>query len=161
MGNVRARLAALAATVLPAGAFDWGAIPPQALENLNRTPSCAKSCILDLHWAKTYAPECSQLPFGVEYGSRLCRNFMYQFMIDTCIKSHCNDEDRRTVCILQQSRSTADNRHGNWGKVPVRALEFRSSCRRGKWPAKLLFIQKSQMIISSYRLPVVCCLSSV
>jgi hypothetical protein len=87
---------------------------------------------------------------------------MYQSMMDTCIKSHCNDEDRRTVCILQRSGSIADNRHGSWGKVPARALGFRSSCRRGKWPAKLLFmIRKSQMIIRSYRLPVVGCLSSV
>src|SRR5271170_4803097 len=100
LGTVHAKLTALAATVLPAGAFDLGAIPPKVVENLSRTPSCAMSCIFDPHWIKTYAPECSQLPLGAEYGSRLCRNFMYQFMIDTCIKSHCSDEDRRTVSLF-------------------------------------------------------------
>ena len=54
-------------------------------------------CILDQHWTKTYAPECADLPLGTEYGARLCRNYMYQHMIDHCIKGKCNDGDRRTV----------------------------------------------------------------
>jgi len=67
------------------------------MENISKTPNCAMSCILDPHWAEKYAPECSQLPQGTEYGARLCKNSMYQFMIDYCIKEKCNENDRKTV----------------------------------------------------------------
>jgi hypothetical protein len=88
------KLLAFASIILPAHSFDMGGLPPQAMENISKTPSCAMSCILDPHWAQKYAPECLQLPLGTEYGARLC---VYQFMIDYCIKEKCNENDRKTV----------------------------------------------------------------
>jgi hypothetical protein len=78
-------------------AIDFSTIPVKAMENLAQTPGCAMQCILDPHWAQTYAPECSDLPVGKEYGARLCRNYMYQHMVDNCIKGKCNDNERRLV----------------------------------------------------------------
>ena len=80
-------------------------LPAKATENISRTPSCAMTCILDPHWAKYYAPECSQLPWGPEYGARLCRNFLYRFMIDHCIKGNCDEHDVNTV--LQSAKFTS------------------------------------------------------
>jgi len=92
-------LAALIGLALQVRAINLGAIPQIAIQNLARTPSCAMPSILDPHWTKTYAPECAALPVGIEYGARLCRNYMYQHMIDHCIKGKCNDDDRITVSL--------------------------------------------------------------
>jgi hypothetical protein len=88
---------ALATLTYQVWAINMGDIPPIAIQNLARTPGCAMPCILDPHWTKTYAPECADLPLGIEYGARLCRNYMYQHMMDHCIKGKCNDDDRKTV----------------------------------------------------------------
>lgn len=118
------KLVALASLLLHAKAFDVGGLPPKVLENISQTPSCAMSCILDSHWAKTYAPECSQLPFGTEYGARLCTNSIYQYMIDHCIKQKCNENDRKQVYI-NFLKLILTVRHENWGKALVKLLEFK------------------------------------
>jgi hypothetical protein len=68
---------------------------PRAVQNLESTPSCAKMCLLNPKYARTYASEGRDIDFGPEYGRMLCHNAKYQFMLDACIKEKCSDEDRR------------------------------------------------------------------
>jgi hypothetical protein len=81
-------------------AIDLSVLGERAVVNLNLTPECAQKCILNPTWAKTYAPECSGIPLGMEYGKKLCQNYMYQHMLDNCFKDKCNDEERKRVNIL-------------------------------------------------------------
>jgi hypothetical protein len=78
-------------------AIDIGVFGERAVLNLNLTPACAQMCILNPKWVRTYAPECADIPHGVEYGIRLCQNYMYQRMLDNCFKDKCNDDDREQV----------------------------------------------------------------
>src|SRR5579862_4815026 len=84
---------AIILSIIPVWAFN---LPLQALQNIIQTPGCATSCIFDGHWAKTYAPNCNGPP-NVEQGACLCRTYMYQHMMDNCIKEKCSDNDRRLV----------------------------------------------------------------
>jgi hypothetical protein len=77
--------------------LDISGFGKKALENLNKTPACAQSCIMNPKWAKTYAPECADLDFGKEYGMKLCQNYMYQHMLDNCFKEKCSAKDRKKV----------------------------------------------------------------
>ena|SRR5579859_1336982 len=86
-----------------ASAIDLNAFGERALSNLNKTPTCAQMCILNPKWARTYAPECANIPLGVKYGRKLCQNFMYQAMLDNCFKEKCsNPEDRKKVILANE-----------------------------------------------------------
>src|SRR5204863_129881 len=98
--------------------------------NLNLTPPCAQMCILDPKWAKTYAPECADIPLGIEYATKLCQNYMYQYMLDSCFKDKCNDADRTKVIIVP--RIHADYRQENWEKTLAKAMESTLICLPGK-----------------------------
>jgi hypothetical protein len=110
--------------------FDLTVFGERAMININRTPLCAKMCIFNPKWARTYAPECSSLPFGREYATRLCQNSVYQQMLDSCFKEKCNGNDRRLV--ESHVFSCANCRQGNWGKTLVRALGSMWNCHHGE-----------------------------
>jgi hypothetical protein len=78
-------------------AFDLTVFGARAIKNLNQTPTCAQLCIFNPKWARTYAPECADIPLGVEYATKLCENYMYQHMLDSCFKDKCSDGDRQKV----------------------------------------------------------------
>lgn len=118
-------LLALAGLAFQVNAINMADFPQTAIQNLARTPGCAMTCILNPHWTKTYAPECSDIPMGREYGARLCRNNIYQQMIDGCIKENCSENDRRMVPPLFPGHcmgKVVDCRHASWGGVRVRVL---------------------------------------
>jgi hypothetical protein len=66
--KVRSKLFAFAST-LPAQTFDIANTPLKAGENISRRTNCAILYVLDPHWDEKYAPERSQLPFGIFYGN--------------------------------------------------------------------------------------------
>ena len=80
--------------------FGVGNLGERVITNLNLTPSCAQTCIFNPKWTRTYAPECANIPIGIEYGTKLCQNYMYQHMLDNCFKEKCNDQDRKKVSPL-------------------------------------------------------------
>ena len=90
-------IVAVVSLVVPtlAAPMDLGDLGLTAINNIFRTPPCAMKCILDPHWLKTYAPECSDMSVGKDLGIRLCQNYMYQAMIDDCIKGKCDDGETR------------------------------------------------------------------
>ena len=92
-----AGIVTLLASTVSVSAIDLSVFGERTVVNLNLTPACAQMCILNPKWAKTYAPECSDIPHGVEFGKRLCENYVYQHMLDNCFKDKCNDEDRKKV----------------------------------------------------------------
>lgn len=94
--SVTALIAALVASA-SVSAIDLAAFGPRALQNLNQTPACAQLCIFNPKWARTYAPECADLPLGKEYATKLCENYMYQHMLDSCFKDKCTDGERQKV----------------------------------------------------------------
>ena len=67
------------------------------MNNLNLTPACAQRCIFNPKYVQTYAPECNNLEFGVEYARRLCKSNLYQHMLDNCFKEKCTHDDRKRV----------------------------------------------------------------
>ena len=97
-------LAGIVTLVASASAFDISVFGERAVQNLNLTPACAQICILNPKWAREYAPECSTIDLGVEYGTRLCQNYMYQHMLDNCFKDKCKVKDRKKVRLLSSSR---------------------------------------------------------
>lgn len=113
----------LIASAAPAvSAIDTGILGERALLNLNLIPACAKICILDPKWARTYAPECAGIPLGIEYVTKLCQSHLYQHMLDSCIKDKCNDNDRMRV--FMNPRIHVNCRRGNWGKILAKVMEF-------------------------------------
>lgn len=111
----------LAASVAFVSAIDIGSFGERTIINLNLTPACAQICIFNPKWARRYAPECADLPLGVEYATKLCENYIYQHMLDNCIKGKCNDSDRKKVIC---SLSHTDFRQGNWERTLVRVSEY-------------------------------------
>jgi hypothetical protein len=97
VGNVRVRLAALAAALLPAGAFDLSALPPRALEHISRTPVVLCLAL----WTRVEREHMLRNAHGFHWVWNMdldCAGISYiKLMIDSCIKSKCDEEDRRTV----------------------------------------------------------------
>jgi len=126
--SITAVLAALVASAT-VNAFDIKAFGARALKNLNQTPACAQMCIFNPKWARTYAPECADIPLGVEYATKLCQNYMYQHMLDSCFKEKCSDGDRKKViwCLFQ-----IDFRLENWERILVLVMGSMFRCRPGK-----------------------------
>ena len=85
----------LITSAISVSAIDISVFGERTIVNLNLTPTCAQMCILNPKWSRTYAPECSDIPLGVEYGKRLCQNYLYQHMLDNCFKDKCSDTDRK------------------------------------------------------------------
>lgn len=101
-----ANIVTLILSTVSVSAIDLSVFGERAVVNINLTPACAQMCILNPKWAKTYAPECSGIPFGLEYGKRLCQNYLYQHMLDNCFKDKCDDNNRRRVrAILNLSNA--------------------------------------------------------
>jgi hypothetical protein len=98
--KVLAGIVAVIASAASASAFDISVFGERAVQNLNLTPACAQICILNPKWAREYAPECASIDLGVEYGTRLCQNYMYQHMLDNCFKDKCKVKDRKKVRLL-------------------------------------------------------------
>lgn len=111
-------------------------LPPQALKNIVQTPACATACIFDGKWAAKYAPECNGPP-SVEQGACLCRTYLYQHMMDFCIKDKCNDEDRRRVFSFYNG---TDKRLVNWGRVHAMPLEYLSNFHPGSYRNTISYI---------------------
>jgi hypothetical protein len=96
-----ATLFTILASALAVSAIDISVFGEKAVINLNLTPPCAQMCILNPKWARTYAPECSEIPLGIEYGTKLCQNYMYQHMLDSCFKEKCGPKDRKKVELVK------------------------------------------------------------
>ena len=122
---------ALIASAASASAFDISVFGERAVQNLNLTPACAQMCILNPKWAKEYAPECANIDLGVEYGTRLCQNYVYQHMLDNCFKEKCKAKDRKRVTLLLLFRAKM-HRQGNLGKTLARVMESTWNCLLGK-----------------------------
>jgi hypothetical protein len=119
----------IASAVSAVSAIDIGVLGERAVLNLNLTPACAQMCILNPKWARTYAPECADIPFGIEYATKLCQNHMYQYMLDSCFKDKCNDHDRNRVFVL--FRVHVNFRRGTWGKILAKVMESTLICLPG------------------------------
>lgn len=87
--------------------FDVSVFGERAIKNFNASPVCAQICIFNPKWARTYASELSDMPFGKEYGKRLCENDKYQEALDGCFKRRCNDKNRRKARDL--GKDTCDS----------------------------------------------------
>ena len=98
--NVLAGIVALIASAVSVEAFDISIFGERTIRNLNLTPACAQMCILNPKWAKEYAPECAGIELGIEYGTRLCQNYVYQHMLDNCFRDKCKPKDRKRVISL-------------------------------------------------------------
>lgn len=130
--KVVAGVAIIAATAA-VSAFDISVFGERAVQNLNLTPACAQMCILNPKWAREYAPECSNIDLGVEYGTRLCQNYVYQHMLDNCFKDKCTPKDRKKV---QDSSSSLLNcvGKGTWkGYLPELWSQFRITSLVKTW----------------------------
>ena len=101
--KVIAGIVAIIASTATVSAVDISVFGERAVQNLNLTPACAQMCILNPKWAREYAPECATIDLGIEYGTRLCRNYVYQHMLDNCIKDKCKPKDRKKVKSHQDS----------------------------------------------------------
>lgn len=95
--KVIAGIVAIITSAATVSALDISVFGERAVQNLNLTPACAQMCILNPKWAREYAPECATIDLGVEYGRRLCRNYVYQHMLDNCFKDKCKPKDRKKV----------------------------------------------------------------
>ena len=122
-------------------AIDFGVLGERAILNLNLTPACAQTCILNPKWARTYAPECAGIPLGIEYATKLCQSYLYQHMLDSCFKDKCNDNDRKRV--FMHPRIHVNCRRGNWGKRLAKVTEFMLICLPGKIVFNILFSLRS------------------
>jgi hypothetical protein len=128
--KVLAGIVAVIASAASASAFDISVFGERAVQNLNLTPACAQICILNPKWAREYAPECASIDLGVEYGTRLCQNYMYQHMLDNCFKDKCKVKDRKKVRLLLIKAKL--RRQGNSGKTLARVMESIWNCLLGK-----------------------------
>jgi hypothetical protein len=72
-----------------AGLTNAGDFGARALANMAKMPNCALKCVINPKYARTYAPECDDIPFGKEYGRMLCQNEKYQQMLDGCFREKC------------------------------------------------------------------------
>src|SRR5579862_2373947 len=90
-------LLALITLVVALPKLDVSDFGERAVKNLNQVPVCAQICILNPKWARIYAPEISSIPFGKEYGKKLCENSKYQDMLDGCFKKRCSEKNRTKV----------------------------------------------------------------
>jgi len=124
-------------------AIDISALGERTVLNLILTPGCAQMCILNPNWVKTYAPECADIPLGIEYATKLCQNYMYQHMLDNCFKDKCNDGDRKKATILR--RIHTDYRQENWGKTLVKVMECTPICLPGKIGFNILLSLRSNV----------------
>jgi hypothetical protein len=100
-GTIAIAFFTLVASATSVFAIDISVFGEKAVMNLNLTPPCAQMCILNPKWARTYAPECSEIPLGIEYGTKLCQNYMYQHMLDACFKDKCSPKDRKKVTSVK------------------------------------------------------------
>jgi hypothetical protein len=124
-------------------AIDIGALGERAVLNLNLTPVCAQTCILNPKWAKTYAPECANIPLGIEYVTKLCQSYLYQHMLDNCIKDKCNDNDRMRVIMLWIQ---VNFRRGNWEKILAKVTESMLIYLPGKTGFNIFFPLQSNVL---------------
>jgi len=125
-----AGIVALIASAASASAFDISVFGERAVQNLNLTPACAQMCILNPKWAREYAPECANIDLGVEYGTRLCQNYVYQHMLDCCFKEKCKAKDRKKVKLPLIMTKLC--RQGNLGKTLARVTESTWNCLLGR-----------------------------
>lgn len=136
---MKATLTGILAFVTSAVSISSFDIGERALTNFFLTPACAQSCILNPRLVRKYAPECINIPIGMEYGTKLCQNHLYQHMLDNCFKEICNDQDRNEVYIsilLVYSLS----RPGNWEKTLARVTGSTSSYHPGVQLYRLISI---------------------
>jgi hypothetical protein len=88
---------AISASAFDGFFYDMARFTPEVLDNIDKSPYCAHSCISTEEYPPRFAPECRGLD-GKEFGACLCKANGYQYMLDQCYTlMKCNSKERKTV----------------------------------------------------------------